>query len=168
MDEYWELLDEDRNPIGKRHRRGEPMRAGEYHLVVEVWTVTPDGKILLTLRAPEKPLFPNLWECTGGSALAGESPREAAVRELKEETGLEAREEELVFLGSARSEDTIYDIFRFTRHVVLSDVTLQEGETTGARLVTPSELKGLLEGGAVASPVAERLARLGGLIFDGN
>lgn len=52
--EVWDLYDEDREPLGITHERGIPMKEGTYHVVVDIWTVTPEGKILLTQRHPEK------------------------------------------------------------------------------------------------------------------
>ncbi|RBM18598.1 NUDIX hydrolase [Streptomyces sp. PT12] len=45
--------------------------------------------------------FRDAWELPGGSRESGESPREAAVRELGEETGQRA-DERLLFIGWAR------------------------------------------------------------------
>ena len=56
--ELWDLLDESRRPLGRTQRRGAPMRPDEYHVVVEIWTVDDGGRILLTLRAPEKEAYP--------------------------------------------------------------------------------------------------------------
>lgn len=51
----------------------------------------PDGLFLLACRPEGKP-YPGYWEFPGGKIEPGESPREALVRELKEELGIEARE----------------------------------------------------------------------------
>lgn len=50
-----------------------------------------DGRILLIERADN-----GKWAVPGGHAESGESPAETAVRELREETGLDARTVELV------------------------------------------------------------------------
>ena len=68
---------------------------GEYHMAVIVVIVNSRGEVLLTRRAKEKDLCPGWWENTGGSVLAGETSLEAILRELREETGIRARPEEL-------------------------------------------------------------------------
>ena len=104
MSEIWELVDEQKQKTGILHERrySEQIPRGLFHIVVEIWTKTADGKILLTRRSPEKPM-PLLWECTMGSVLAGEESREGAVRELAEETGV--RVEKFSLLGVFGGKD---------------------------------------------------------------
>lgn len=50
----------------------------------------PDGAFLLGQRAPGT-FYPGYWEFPGGKVEAGETPRDALVRELHEELGIEVR-----------------------------------------------------------------------------
>ena len=56
--------------------------------------VFKDRKVLLVKRA--RPPFAGLWSLPGGKREGQEAPREAARRELKEETGIEADVEGVV------------------------------------------------------------------------
>ena len=51
----------------------------------------PDGLFLLACRPEGKP-YPGYWEFPGGKIEPGESPRDALVRELREELGIDTRE----------------------------------------------------------------------------
>jgi 8-oxo-dGTP diphosphatase len=54
-----------------------------------------DGRLLLLRRAADDDHNPGLWEFPGGGIDAGESPREAAARELHEEVGLDVVADQL-------------------------------------------------------------------------
>ncbi len=87
MAEFWDVRDAHGVKLGRLHERGTPMREGEYHLSVTVWIANSRGEFLISKRAPAKN-SPNMWEPTGGGALAGEESLDAALRETKEELGL--------------------------------------------------------------------------------
>ena len=63
-----------------------------------------DGRILAGLRLGDK-AFEGCWEFPGGKVLAGESPQQAACRELQEETGLSAVSAELFSVLAHRYAD---------------------------------------------------------------
>jgi mutator protein MutT len=48
-----------------------------------------DGRVLLAHRSPTKHAYPDCWDLVGGVVETGESPREAVVRECREEIGVE-------------------------------------------------------------------------------
>lgn len=109
--EIWDLYNGERQPLNKTHVRGQSLSPGEYHVIVEIWTVNSEGRLLLTLRHPDKDIFPGFWENTGGSILAGETSRQGAVRELFEETGIAVEESELHYLGTRREESAHADTY---------------------------------------------------------
>jgi 8-oxo-dGTP diphosphatase len=57
---------------------------------IAVAVVEHQGRFLVGRRPPGVPLA-GLWEFPGGKVAANETPRDAAVRECREETGLEVR-----------------------------------------------------------------------------
>lgn len=159
--EIWDLLDGDRRPLGMTHPRGQdyPLPAGAYHLAVTVLTMTPDGRLLLTRRAPTKRLYPGYWELTAGSAVAGETSLEAAARELREETGLVvAQHGSLEQLGSLREPTAFMDVYLLRTATSAEDttITLQEGETVDHRWVDLLTFESLLHDGQIPPPVAMR------------
>lgn len=136
------------------------MRRGEYHINVFVWIFNSAGELLLTKRSPEKESYPNLWETTGGAVLAGETSRQAIVRELREETGLCAAPEEFVFLDSVRGKTWFSDTYALRRDAPLSQIVLQPGETCGARWVTRAAFERMIAAGEVAQPDVQRFYTL--------
>lgn len=126
--ELWDVYDRERNRTGRIHRRGDPLEPGEYHLVVHVWIQNSAGKFLLTKRSPNKG-FPNMWESTGGSALAGDDSLAAALREVREETGLVLDPTNGQIIHSYSGADYHTDVWLFRQEYDLAEVVLQEGET---------------------------------------
>ena len=138
--ELWDLYDEHRAPLGRTHQRGLPLAPGEYHLAVIVVIVNSRGEVLLTRRSPEKAVCPGWWENTGGAVQAGETSRQAILRELGEETGLSPRPEELTLLLQEDCRDgTHFDIYALTWEGEPEDIRLQAGETDAARWMPLAE-----------------------------
>lgn len=155
--EFWDLLDENRNTLGKTHIRGVELNGGEYHVVVEIFTINKDGRILLTQRDPVK-THPLLWETTGGSITAGETSVQGAARELEEETGLVAAPEQLRKIGELKSGNSFRDsyIWKSPERIEPTEMTLQPGEVCAAKLVTYEELEELDKLGLLVPSLLER------------
>ena len=86
--EIWDLYRADGTPAGKDHVRGEELPDDLYHLVVHVWIKNARGEYLISQRAQNRPTFPLMWECVGGSVIKGETSVMGAMREAKEEVGV--------------------------------------------------------------------------------
>ena len=143
-DELWDIYDKDRNFTGRMHRRGDPLSTGDYHLTVHVWLQHTDGRFLITKRAPNKG-YAGLWECTGGSALAGDDSLTAALREVKEETGLTVCPENGQVMLSYQGWDWFTDVWLFRQDFPLESVTLQEGEICDFKWVDAQEILAMHE-----------------------
>ena len=146
--EYWDVLDENRKPTGRTHRRIDKLPPGDFHLVVRAWIVNNKGEILITRRAFNKMGWPGKWEIPSGSATAGEESLEAAIRETQEECGiiLPAETAEL-FSTYRREHGAFHDNWLFRYDFDLSDIVLQENETIDARAATWSEVSAMMEQG---------------------
>ena len=142
--EWNDVYDENRNLTGKLHRRGDRWGKGEFGLVVCVWVYDGKGNILLTRRAKEKS-FAGTWENSGGAAKAGETSRQAIARELFEETGIRAREEDFELLSFRRDKDSFFDFYCLKNATPIEDIVLLEGETTAAKWVTFAEIREMIK-----------------------
>ena len=147
MTEYWDIYDENRRKTGKLHARGIPLGKGEYHLVVHVWVQNSNGDFLITKRERDKFPFPGCWECTGGSALAGESSLDAALRETLEETGIDHTNAEKRCMISYRRDDWFGDVWLFRADFPLERVRLQAGETTDKRFADKKTVLAMVQSG---------------------
>ncbi|MEW5891965.1 MAG: dihydroneopterin triphosphate diphosphatase [Pseudomonadota bacterium] len=81
-----------------------------YKIPVSVLVVihTPDRQVLLLERADH----PGWWQSVTGSQDAGETLEQTAIRELREETGLDAAD----FVLSDWGYHTVYEIYDCYRH----------------------------------------------------
>jgi 8-oxo-dGTP pyrophosphatase MutT (NUDIX family) len=101
--------------------------------VALVLLVDPSGAVLLQHRAADAAASPNQWSLPGGHLEPGETPEEAARRELLEETGLAPDELRPMWSGPRPSEDgfahtvTVH-VFRGTTRARQEDVVLGEGQ----------------------------------------
>ena len=149
MAEIWDLYDAERRRTGKTMMRGEPVPRGFYTLSVSVWLTNGRGEYLLSKRHPAKK-FPNLWECTGGGALAGEESLEAGVREVREELGIVLRpgEGRLIYRTQPRRVPGLLRRLAFPmRRAAFVAPTLQPEEVTEARWASRGEIKRLRAAG---------------------
>ena len=156
--EWNDIYDKERNLTGRVHRRGDRWRKGEYGLVVCVWVYDGNGRVLMTRRAPGKS-FAGTWENSGGAAKAGETSLEAIVRELREETGIQANPEEFQLLESGKDNFAFYDHYCLHRTTPLSDIVLLPGETDDAKWVTFPEVHEMIRNKQICSIIAKQFLR---------
>ena len=140
MAELWMLYEGDKHPTGKTMVRGDPMPEGYWHIIVSIWTLTADGRPLLTQRHPDKKMA-LLWEGTAGSVIAGETSLEGALRELREETGLSARADQLRLMSSTKTDRFFFDNYLYLCPEREPKLTLQPEEVADARFVEVSEME---------------------------
>lgn len=139
--ELWELYDDDKKNTGLVIQRGEPIPKGYHFLCVEVWIINVNQEALLTKRHPDKPVYPCCWEIPGGGVIKAESEKEAAVREVKEETGIKIPIEKLRFMGDYVGNSYIISTyFYYLEGNPYPKLTLQKEEVTDARWVALDQL----------------------------
>lgn len=163
--EFNDIYDAQRNRTGKIHRRGTPWKKGEYGFVVCVWVYDGEGKVLMTRRATQKS-FAGTWENSGGSVQAGEESLQAIVRELKEETGIQANPEEFEFLESGMDHCTHYDYYCLKKKIPLEKVILQPEETDDVRWVTFDEIHTMIRDGQICKIIATQFLRQESMLRD--
>jgi len=87
--EACDVVDEFGTRTGRIVTRGTPLTTGEYYLVVQVWIRDENNNYLIQQRGLHLQSSPGVWATTVGYVKAGEEIRDAAIREVKEELGLE-------------------------------------------------------------------------------
>ena len=156
--EFNDVYDEYRQLTGKIHQRGTPWGPGEFGLVVCVWVYDGKGHILLTRRAKGKS-FAGTWENSGGAVKAGETSRQAVARELFEETGIRAGEEEFELIDTDRDRNNFYDFYCLKRQVPLKEIVLLPGETDDVQWVSFGKLHWMIRSGKICRIIARQFLR---------
>ena len=166
-----DVYDADRRPTGLViDRRSQRLGQGQYMLYAIVVVCDAQGRMLITRRALDKAWAAGWWEVPGGGVCAGETTRDAAIREAGEEVGLDLTRGTLELLWSYRNDDPGYsdnyfaDIYRATLDFSAADVRLREREATDFALASWDEVRELARQGRFLH--YERLARALG--FEGK
>ena len=146
--EIWDILNENGVATGKTTVRGKCfLKPGEYHLVVHIWIVSSDGKILIQRRSDSKKLMPGEWAATGGAAISGESSFVAAKRELFEELGIHSTEETLKKILHLKRRNSFLDVWMITCDIQKENLTLQKSEVAEAKWVNQEQLENMIKSG---------------------
>ena len=159
--EIWDLYDENRNPVGHTHIRGNVIPEGCYHLVVHVWIRNSKGEYLISQRSANRPTFPLMWETTGGSVTAGEDSLTGAIREVKEEVGidLDANAGKLCFskvrnIVNGQPFRDILDVWCFTYDGPMALENATTDEVAQICWATPAEIQHLLDSGVFVNTLS--------------
>ncbi|MDO4942098.1 MAG: NUDIX domain-containing protein [Lachnospiraceae bacterium] len=101
--ELLDIVDMDGNPTGRTVERTIAHRDGIWHRTSHVWLVRKNKdkiEVLLQKRSVDKDSYPGCYDTSSaGHIPAGCGYEESAVRELQEELGIKAEEEELYLCG---------------------------------------------------------------------
>lgn len=150
--EFWDIYDCNKEKTGRVMQRNDwNMKDGDYHLTVLGVVSTTDHKFLITKRVMTKAWAPGFWEVSGGACKAGEDSREAVLREVKEETGLDVSDWDGKLLFTYRRDNPeekdnyFVDVYRFVGNFTEDDVQLQLEETDGFKIATLEEIEKIAE-----------------------
>lgn len=151
--ELWDAYDKEFNIIKDMTLvRGEESKipTGIYHMVVMILVRHTDGQYLLMRRSPGK-AYPLYWEATaGGSVLQGETAMEGALRELREETGINVGTLEEMERFVKDETHSAYFVFVCVTDCDKESIILQEGETCDYKWVDKEELLSMGDGELLA------------------
>ena len=145
--EYIDIVNEEGLATGVVESRSDVHKMGLWHRTVHIWLINDNNEILLQKRSLNKESHPGLWDIScAGHVSSGETSREAALKELYEELGILALEEELEFLFSQKTCSTqnngkyidkeIHDTFRLLKNIHIEKIRIQEEEIEAVKYVS--------------------------------
>lgn len=145
--ELWDLYDKNGKSLNKTIDRKDKIPVGEYHLVCHIWIYNDDGQYLIQKRnKPEGPMH-DVWACTGGCVIMGESSIQGAIRETEEEMSISFLEKELKFLDRSFTDHYIQDVWIAKWNGPIEDVDFDRNEVSDVRWVHRREFAGMVQSG---------------------
>lgn len=150
--ELVDKLDNKRQFLHKVSDRHEKL-SGEYRQSVHTWIVNDKGEFLIQKRSPNKKYHPNLWSQTGGGVDSGETSLQGALRECKEELGIDINKDNIELILSFKRKFDFVDVWLIRQNIDIDDIVLQVEEVTDVKWVSLEELKEMLNNNEVAPSI---------------
>lgn len=139
--EFRDLYDVNRNKLGKTTLKGIRPKKGEYWLVVFVMLENVDGKFLIQKRSLLKG---GKWSITAGHPKTNETSYEGLVTEVKEELGLNIKDEKVLVYQTEIDDYRIVDCYYAKVDISSTDLKLQKEEVQDVKLATFDEIEELI------------------------
>ncbi len=143
--EWMDIYDLRGNLTGKIAKRGMILPKDTFFLCTHVILENMDGMFLIQKRSVFKSTRPGEWDITAGAVDAGETSLDGAIRETREEVGLDLPRQKMQFLFRDCRKSCFHDVWYVRIPFSLQDCTMQESEVAELKLVTAKELSELVK-----------------------
>lgn len=143
--ETLDLYDQKKEKINKTFIRenGNPEN-GEYKQSVHIWIMNKNGEFLIEKRSDNMKKNPGKWAFVGGVPVAGESSVEGAVREVREEVGINLDIKEVELIISFKREHDFVDVWLAHDDTELKNIVMQETEVSKVKWVSLEQIDELI------------------------
>ena len=116
-----------------------------WHREIAVWVMNEKNEVLLQRRSSKKKQGANKFSITAGHIAVNEKEVSAAIRELKEEIGLNFIESDLKLIDIYRNEQKNNNCFSYMYLVKtnkkIGDMTMQEEEVSELKYISIEDLE---------------------------
>lgn len=149
MEEYFDVLNEKGEYIGKIETRKKCHTEGLWHKAVAMFIINSKEQVLLQRRSANKKKWPNMWDITaGGHVLAGEFGFQSIIREAEEELGINLNKNDITFVGSSISTNIqgnivnnhFNEFYIVNKDIDETTLKLQEEEVSEVKWVDKNEI----------------------------
>lgn len=146
--EYFDLVDEYRQPTGKFIERDEDSFEGGFRQVAHVCIFNSKGEMLIQKRSHQKKCWRDAWDVSaGGGVVAGETSRQGAQRELFEELGLKYNFDKLMPHLTMNFDTGFDDYYILNMDIDLSKLKLQETEVCEVMWANKEKVLDMIDNG---------------------
>lgn len=152
--EILSIYDNKKNKTDRKIIRGETLNIGDHILIAIVFIKNKDGKYLIQKTSQEKG---GLYSSTGGHVLYNETSNETIAREIKEELGIEVKNEELKYIGDILLGIPYADIYYLEKDIDINNLSLQKEDVDSVSYMSEDEIYNLI--------LKDKMLKSHGLIF---
>ena len=146
--EFVDIYNSQRQRTGRSIERNGKVEPGEWLLVVHVCLFNSKGQMLIQKRQDTKDRYPGCWDVSaGGFVKSGEESASCALRELYEELGLCAKEEQLRYILTEPFSYVLDDFYLAFGDYEVSSLRLQAEEVSEAAWAGWEEISAMLSDG---------------------
>lgn len=147
--EWFDVVDENGIPTGETVERSDAHAHDILHRTAHIWVIRRNGEhveVLLQKRSMQKDSFPGRYDTSSaGHIQAGDEPLISALRELKEELGIDAKPEDLDYAGMFRihydmifhnkpfKDNEVSFVYVYHKPTDITKLQLQEEEVESVR-----------------------------------
>ena len=149
--EYIDIFDENNNSIGVVKEKQKAHEDGNFHRTAHIWIINDKDELLLQKRSASKKSHPNCWDISGaGHIKAGENVIAGALRELKEELGVETKEEDLQHIVTIKNTKNPKNmefqyVYLLRCNKKIEDYAFEDGEVSEVKYVFYEDLEKRVE-----------------------
>ncbi len=167
--EYLDVYNAQRQRTGRVIVRNGEVFEGERLLVVHVCVLNGKNEMLIQRRQLAKDRYPGCWDLSaGGFVRSGEESRDAVIRELREELGLDVAGEQVRFLFTEPFSYVLDDFYLARSEADPDRLRLQEEEVSEAKWASSEEIDRMIRDGSFVDYDPSCLARVFLLAKEGS
>ena len=138
--ELLEIYNENNEPLNKSYDRDKVHDEGLWHREILVIIINNKNQVLLQKRSYKRRHLPGKWALCAGHVISGYTEKATAIKELKEELGIDALQKELNFIGIYKKGDPTNKKFSYIYIIrtdkKISEIKIQKEELTNVKYVS--------------------------------
>ena len=131
-----------------------------WHREIAVWILNDKNELLFQRRSSKKKSLPNKFSITAGHIGVGEKETIAAIREIKEEIGLEFKESDLKIIDIFKNKQEGNHCFSYTylakTNKLIKDMIMQEDEVSELKYIPIHEVEDKIKNGDEEMPLLKK------------
>ncbi len=146
--EYFDLYTKNGQKLGKKVPRGSKTSDNEFQKIVNVWIRNKDGHYLIQQRNKLSDPTPFMWATTAGLVSSGDDSFETAIKETKEELGINLNKNNLKLVKKYTITDDLGSflmyIYLVEQDVLLEDIVIDDLEVKDYKYTSLKEIKQMI------------------------